>query len=171
MKDHAKKYSEYIDKSDLSSKKELPHPEVIFEYIENLNQLSIDLCIKRIFGLLEAYNKFKKNLQIDQFLADFDQAIDTVIKEKKYHRMSEFSDQSVDTTFLKNIPNLLHELTYDEVIIFVAEIAGAWVLTYPVNSIVSNDPLSYMNKWANEEKDYVYALRRLLDAEIEEWIK
>lgn len=181
MKFFAREYANYLSKMKPRSRGAITYSELIAGYLRYLNSSSIALCVSTIMNSLGNYASkirsdenrylevYEKVTKADQLLSDFEWAIDTTVKEKKYQRTKEISSEFLGIDLVAEISNNALKQSYDDAIGFFGEIAGAWILTYPIVSIRKYDRFLSSSEWATAEEDYTYILRRYLDVEINEW--
>jgi len=185
---------ENIKNTDLRSKNEALYSRWILTYAEYLADKPMEICSRFITGFLSEYigcvlkekdkypEAYKKVIYPDPITSDFLWAIDTTIKEKKYSRLETWSIASAGNTMDTSLEDMINEvvekalqLPYDEAINFMGEIAGAWILTYPMEIFNQQSYVEMifnaLDGWPSEEEDYIYILRRDLQMELWEWIK
>ncbi len=144
----------------------------------------MDDCVAVIFGALGCYiqavrreketyfEAYQKIVEVDRpILNDFSWALETTIKQKKYKRINSFDRQGVETDLSNQISNLSLQLAYTDAINFMGELAGAWVLTYPIEAIKKQCGNFMPVDWAKDEEDYIFILDLRLEIELDEWRK
>ena len=182
---------ENIKNTDLRSKNEALYSRWIPTYVEYLANKPMEICSRFIMGFLSEYigyvlkekdkypEAYKKVIYPDPVTGDFSWAMDTTIKEKKYSRLETWFTASDVNISIEDMINEVVEkalqLPYDEAINFMGEIAGAWILTYPLEIFNQQSYVAMIfnavDGWPSEEEDYIYILRRDLQMELWEWIK
>jgi hypothetical protein len=157
--------------------------------ISQLGCIPLEACVDIICGALDQYiDAVRKGKATDPeayrmvneigrpILRDFDWALIATIKEKKYIRVNSkqelISDyKKIVNDYMTEIASKALQLPYDQAINFLGEFAGAWVLSYPIDSIKRNRGLFMPVDWASLEEDYIYILSLRLEYELEEWSK
>jgi len=152
------------------------------EYVKMFSAGSIDFCIKAIMSFLGEYVKtihkmkepnrelFEKVKAPDPLLSDIDWVVDTIIKGKNYQRLELPSVEKLDGNLSRDIALKALKMPYEDSVNFMGEIIGAWVLTYPGDSIKKYEKYIDFRKQPSEDK-YIYALVRLIEVEFMEWRK
>jgi hypothetical protein len=145
------------------------------EWIESdlkfLASKSIQFCEKTIIGYTGQYwetivankddypDEYNKIHDYHPFLADFEWALNTTIKEKKYLRFTQVPIIETDVNLEATIAKRALTLSYDEAVNYMGEVAGAWILTYPVVAINKYEEQVILTQESTEE-DYIYTLVR-----------
>jgi len=177
MKQFSQKYADYISHMRPRLRNVAGFSESIGKYLEQLNRNSIYYFRATIMGILSNYIEFirankdkyidlyEKIVKPDPLLSDLEKAIDTVVKERKYQRLRPLRSGTIEVEEIdleNEISSIALKQSYDDMISFIGEIAGAWILTYPIEYLIKYDKVTYLREWATEENDCIFALRRYL---------
>jgi 1-acyl-sn-glycerol-3-phosphate acyltransferase len=185
IKNDANAYASHLDNLKPKPMDASTYSELIGRYIVRLNRCSIDFCVATILASLEKWinavrankdkysEEYTKSVNPDPYLSDLEWAIDTTVKKRNYQRHDQLHNYSADINqddLAKEISSVaLSQKTYDDMINFFGELAGSWILTYPIEATKKYDLVTFPDEWATEEIDYIYILRRYFDVNFEEW--
>ena len=159
------------------------YSEPLGRYLEILDHSPVDLGHRTIFGALLKYiqameadevrfplARKKATGAIHPVLKDFIWAIESTVQRGGRQRMPAFQGPVNRMNFAAELCSLALQFEYEPAIDFLGELAGAWVLTYPMDAIRAYAlDLLHEAEWITEEEDYQCVLRRDLDMEVEEW--
>ncbi len=182
MRSYALRFMESLTNKEAKPKNKLSYADWVNKYLANLDSGSIDFGVQTIVGSLskcidkvrlsqdEHLSVHKREISNpDYFLASLTWAIDTTIKERRYSRLKTALLLETTIDLADEISNTALSLPYDDMVDFMGELTGAWILTYPIDSIIKYDHDTSAAEWAKEEVDYIYILRRQFDVEFDEW--
>ena len=176
-------YSQYISRLTSKQLNSLSYSKHLPELLNSLVRVPINSCVSTIFKALSQYINYVKHdeqqsqhlremlSKPDPVLTDFEMALDTIIKDRKYQRLEIFHGPNEKSDLAFSISQVACQLQYNDAIDFLGELSGAWILTYPLEAIRRYEDVLLPIDWADEEDDYIFVLRRHFDVEIEEWRK
>lgn len=154
----------------------------IERYVKLLSSRTIDFGNDLIIGYLDEYVRiahekkdfypevYEKVKQPTPFLGDIQWAMDTIIKEMRYPRLKIISSEAHLTNLKSEIAHEAIQMHYSDAVNFMGELAGAWVTSYPIASIVKYEQFVSPRKNAPKE-EYFYILARRLEIDFLERIK
>jgi hypothetical protein len=181
FRNYVLRYMNYLSTLDSRPMTRTLYSEWMRKYLESLNQFPIDSCVSVILGSLEKYIKmiksnkstnveaYEKTKNADLITTDFEWAVDTVVKHKEYQRQVNFLFSGIQFDLVDELSKIALRMPYHDAISFLGELAGAWVLTYPIAAIRFYERDLAPLDWANDETDYIHILRRRIHVEIDEW--
>lgn len=182
-KQYSKDYSQYMSRLKPKQLNHSTYSEHLLEFLNSLVQARINSSVSTIFQALSEYIDCVEHderqskelremlLRPDPFLTDFELALDTTIKERRYQRLQVIKGPKEKSDLARSISKVACQLQYNDAVDFMGELAGAWILAYPIEAIQMYEDTLLPLDWAREEDDYIFLLRRHFDIEIEEWRK
>ncbi len=187
MKPQVQAVMRHLANMELKPKNDTVYSKWIEDPVKHLASHTVEIASRTIMGFLGEYGRgvlrkeviiqdaYSNILTPDIFLGDFSWAIDTTIKENKYARFKTPPAESTDKDVAREVSKKALQLNYEDAINFMGEIAGAWVLTYPIISLKKEKYVAKIfhskRGWPRKEEDYVFILRRDLETEIFEWYR
>lgn len=168
-------------------KPKLLYDDIEYEWILNCAKLMasrpMEYCIETIMKILEdhistseinkqRYTEKSNKAGLVEYAEEFLLSLDTVILKKKFTRLIDIPSESPNNIDIAmEISKKKSELHVDKVLNFIGSVAGAWILTYPVKSIIKYENNLTPKGWATKEEDYIYILRRHLLISVNEWFR
>jgi len=189
-KEYSREYSQYLSWLTPEHLGLAPRPmnsslysRQLLEFLDILVKLPINTCVTTIFQALTLYichllndNRYNQSFRDtlskpDPLLAKFEWALKSTVKQRKYQRLKAFHGPKEAPALPARIADAACQLSFDDALDFMGELAGAWILSYPLDAIRKYEDVLTPMDWATEEEDCIFTLLRHFDIEMEEWRK